>query len=160
MIPRPKIQKGYSLLRHNPLPQPNIAVITPNRILTTVPSHCCGSKLQSLDDWRRLSHYLKWRWLYILCLQCLALLPNGTNINKTMSVFIHLYNFNAGGGGQKQGTEMFCSSTNSYVMMQMHKMVANIQTKHDALTNFFSSSNYGAISVKCNVPLNQGVRRI
>ena len=46
---------GYSLLPHNPLPQPNFAVITFN---ITVPSHFCGSELQSMDD-KNLSHYLK-----------------------------------------------------------------------------------------------------
>ena len=46
-------------------------------------------------------------------------------MNKTMSVFIYLYNLNAGGGGQKEGTEMFWSSTNGFVMM------------HDALKIFF-----------------------
>ena len=50
-------QKGYSLLRHNPLPHPNFAVITLNMILTTAPSHYCGSELQSLDE-KSLSHYL------------------------------------------------------------------------------------------------------
>ena len=34
-------------------------------------------------------------------------------------------------------------------------MVVNIQTKHDALSNFFNY-NYGAKSVKWNTPLNMG----
>ena len=36
---------------------------------------------------------------------------------KTMSVFIYLYNFNARIIRQKEGTKMFCFSSNTYVMM-------------------------------------------
>ena len=44
-------------------------------------------------------------------------------MNKNMSVFIYLYNLNAEGVGQKEGTESLVSavSTNAYVMMHMHK---------------------------------------
>ena len=52
-------QLGYSLLLHNPLPHPSFSVITPNMLLTTAPSHYCGSELQSLDD-KSLSHYCIW----------------------------------------------------------------------------------------------------
>ena len=44
------------LLPHNPLPQLNFDVITFNMILTTAPSHYCGSELQTLYD-KSLSHY-------------------------------------------------------------------------------------------------------
>ena len=57
---------------------------------------------------------------------------------KTMSVFIYLYNFNARIIRQKEGTEMFCFSSNTYVMMHMHKWLLKFsQTKHDDLTIFF-----------------------
>ena len=56
-------QSGSSLLRHNPLPHPNFAVITFKMILTTATSlYYCGSKLHVhyLDDnMMNLSHYLK-----------------------------------------------------------------------------------------------------
>ena len=51
---------------------------------------------------------------------------------QTMSVFIYLYNLNAGAVEKKEGTETFCFSTNAYVMVHMHKR----WIKHDALTNF------------------------
>ena len=60
-------------------------------------------------------------FLYIWHLQCLALLPKGTNMNKTMSVFIYLFNPNAGGGEQREEIEMFRSSANAYIIMNMHK---------------------------------------
>ena len=42
-------------------------------------------------------------------------------MNKTMSVFIYLFNPNAGGGEQREGIEMFRSSANAYIIMNMHK---------------------------------------
>ena len=57
-------------------------------------------------------------------LQCLPLLPNGTNRNKNMSVFKYLccdLNAGEGGSGPNKGTKMFCFSTNAYVMMHIHK---------------------------------------
>ena len=41
-------------------------------------------------------------------------------MNKTISVFIYLFNPNAGGGEQKEGTEMLCPSANAYVIMNIH----------------------------------------
>ena len=59
-------------------------------------------------------------FLYIWHLQSLFLFPKGTNMNKTISVFIYLFNPNAGGGEQKEGTEMLCPSANAYVIMNIN----------------------------------------
>ena len=59
-----------------------------------------------------LSHYLKWSQLACIFGVFSALLPKGTNMNKTVSVLIQIYPYhlNAGGGGQKDGLECFVSA--------------------------------------------------
>ena len=107
------------LLCDNPMPHPNFAVITFNTILTTAPSYYCG--WQSLD-YKRLSHYLKWSRLDCI-FGVFSALPwyqkAPTLIKLCLCLFI--YNLNAGGGGQKEGTKMFCFNTNACVMMHVHK---------------------------------------
>ena len=66
-------------------------------------------------------------------------------MNKTMSMLIYLYR---GVVDKRKGLKCFVKAFRHICHDAHALMVVNIQTKHDALTNFFSQNNHGAKSVK------------
>ena len=135
------------LLRHNPLPNPNFAVIIPNMILTTACTITLYIILWDIivalnyNHWMIKLYLSVWNevdWDCILgvfsALHCYQ--KALTWIKLCLCLYIYTI-FLQGVVDKRKGVKCFVQAQ---MVMSWYEY---IQTKHDALTNFFNN-NYGA----------------